>query len=86
MKITVTVDEFGRLVLPKAVRTALGIFERMPVTIQVVGDKAELTAGAAISTKLEQKSGRRVYAGPLPEGWDSGAAVLAARARRLVRT
>jgi len=86
MKSTVVVDEFGRLVLPKSVRAAMGIFGRTPLMIEVVGEKAELAAAEPVRTEVKRKSGRTVYAGPVPDQWDSGAAVLEARARRLGRT
>ena len=85
MKTTVVVDEFGRIVLPRAVRTALGIFGRTPLTLEVVGEKAELAATTPPRGELKRKAGRAVYAGSIPEEWDSGAAVLEMRTKRLPR-
>jgi bifunctional DNA-binding transcriptional regulator/antitoxin component of YhaV-PrlF toxin-antitoxin module len=85
MKMTVVIDKFGRMVLPKAVRNALGIFERGPLTLEMVGGKAELTAAAPPRSEVKRKGGRTVYAGLIPEHWDSGEAVLEMRTRRLQR-
>jgi hypothetical protein len=85
MKTTITVDEVGRLVLPKSIREAIGVFGRMALNVEVVGQTARLSAPEPPGGAVSRKRGRLVYAGPLPEGWDSGAAVLRARARRLRR-
>ena len=57
MSVSLTVDEVGRIVLPKPVREALGI----------------------------SGGGRLVFAGAVPAGWDSGAAVQKMRTQRLKR-
>jgi bifunctional DNA-binding transcriptional regulator/antitoxin component of YhaV-PrlF toxin-antitoxin module len=85
MKKTVVVDDFGRLVLPKSVRTALGIFGRAALTLELVGEKAELAAATSRRSEVKRKGGRTIYSGPIPEDWDSGAAVLEMRQRRLHR-
>ena len=78
-------DEVGRMVLPKSIRQALGIAGRMMVNIEVVDNAALITAPEPSGRTVARKRGRLVYAGPLPENWDSGQAVLAMRQRRLQR-
>ena len=85
MKTSVTVDEVGRLVLPKNVREAIGVFGRMSVTVEVVDKTARITAPEPPAGAVSRKRGRLVFAGPLPDEWDSGEAVLRARERRLRR-
>jgi len=86
MKTTVTVDDFGRLVLPKSIREALGVFGRTSVVIEMVGDKAEMAVTSPPSKELSRKGGRVVYAGPLPEDWNSGDAVRELRNKRSRRS
>lgn len=85
MKASITIDEVGRLVLPKNIREALGIDGRMVVSVEVVDDAALITAPAVSGSAVTRKHGRCVYSGPLPKDWDSGQAVLALRQRRLQR-
>lgn len=86
MKTSVMVDDFGRLVLPKPIREALGVFGRTVLVIEVVGEKAEMEIASTPRSDLSRKGGRTVFSGSLPEGWDSGGAVTEMRARRLRRT
>lgn len=83
MKTTVMVDEVGRLVLPKPVREAIGIFGRMSVNIEVVSGTAQISAPERPSGAVARRRGRTVYAGPLPPDWDSGEAVSRIRERRI---
>jgi bifunctional DNA-binding transcriptional regulator/antitoxin component of YhaV-PrlF toxin-antitoxin module len=85
MKSVVSVDDVGRLVLPKRVREALGVFGRSVITIEVVGDKAELSVPPPPKTEVRKKEGRTVFCGPLPEDWDSGDAVSRMRDLRIRR-
>ncbi len=85
MKTSVLVDEVGRLVLPKHIREAIGVFGRMSVQVEVVDNAARISTPEPPSRAVSQKDGRLVYSGPLPEGWDSGEAVLRLRERRLSR-
>jgi bifunctional DNA-binding transcriptional regulator/antitoxin component of YhaV-PrlF toxin-antitoxin module len=85
MKVTVMVDEVGRLVLPKEVREAIGVFGRMSVRVEVVDNAALITAPEAASCSVERKGKRMVHRGTLPDNWDSGEAVLKARERRVRR-
>ena len=78
-------DEVGRLVLPKSIREAIGIAGRMVVSVEVVGNAARITGPQPVRGTVAHKRGRLVYAGPLPENWDSGEAVLAMRQRRVRR-
>ena len=82
MKTSVVVDGLGRLVLPKAIREAIGVFGRTIVNVEVVGHVAQITAPEKKSIEVIRKGGRLVYGGPLPENWDSGEAVLKMRERR----
>ena len=85
MKTSVTVDEVGRLVLPKRIREAIGVSGRMSVSVEVVENEVRITAPEPARGSVERRRGRLVYGGPLPEGWDSGEAVLRLRERRLRR-
>lgn len=85
MKTSVIVDEVGRLVLPKNIREAIGVFGRTSVNVEVVDRAARISAPEQSGGAVSRKRGRLVYAGPLPEHWDSGEAVLRMRERRLRR-
>ena len=85
MKTTITVDEVGRLVLPKNIREAIGVSGRTAVTVEVVGRAAQITTPERPSGAMSRRRGRLVYAGPLPQHWDSGEAVSQMRERRLRR-
>ena len=82
MKLKVMVDKVGRLVLPEAVRKAIGVDGRMALTIEVIGNAARLSVPGRASGKMARKRGRLVYTGALPKDWDSGAAVIRTRERR----
>ena len=83
MKATISMDEVGRLVLPKGIREAIGIIGRMVVNVEVVDNAALITAPTPARGATTRKRGRLVYAGPLPKNWDSGEAVTAMRKRRI---
>jgi hypothetical protein len=85
MKTSVTVDEVGRLVLPRNIREAIGVLGRMSVNVEVVDNAARITAPEPVSRAVVRKRGRLIYAGPLPADWDGGEAVLRMRERRLRR-
>ncbi len=85
MKTTGMVDEVGRLVLPKPVREAIGIFGRTNVNIEVVSGTAQISAPEQRKGTTGRRRGRTIYAGPLPIDWDSGEAVSRMRARRIRR-
>ena len=85
MKASVVVDDVGRLVLPKPVREALGVFGRTALVIEVVGEKAEMTLASLPRMDIRRKDGRTVYSGPVPAGWDSGEAVGRMRQQRARR-
>jgi AbrB family looped-hinge helix DNA binding protein len=82
MKTKVTIDDFGRLVLPKSIREALGVSGRSSIVIEMVGDKAEMAVATPPRRELTRKGGRTVYAGPLPADWASGDAVRNLRLKR----
>lgn len=83
MKTTVMVDEVGRIVLPKPVREAIGIFGRTSVTIEAVSGTAQISALERESGGVARRRGRTVYTGALPPKWSSGEAVSRIRERRL---
>jgi len=85
MNAHITMDEVGRLVLPKNIREAIGVFGRMVVSIEVVDKAAMITVPASAVSSVARKRGRLVHTGPLPQTWDSGQAVLAMRQRRIPR-
>lgn len=85
MNAHITMDEVGRLVLPKNIREAIGVFGRMVVSIEVVDKAAMITVPASAVSSVARKRGRLVHTGPLPQTWDSGQAVLAIRQRRIPR-
>ena len=85
MKATVTVDEVGRMVLPKGIREAIGVSGRTTVKIEVIDNTARITAPEPVVRATARRRGRLVYTGSLPEKWDSGEAVLQMRERRLRR-
>lgn len=85
MKLTVPMDASGRVVLPKKVREALGIRGASKLRVDVIGDRAEISLAAGVPAPTRKQGGRLVFTGPLPEEWDSGAAVLAVRAGRVAR-
>jgi len=85
MKTSVTVDEVGRLVLPKEIREAIGVSGRMTVNVEVVDNAARISAPDPGARAIARKRGRLVYTGSLPESWESGEAVLQMRERRLRR-
>jgi AbrB family looped-hinge helix DNA binding protein len=85
MKATVTIDEVGRMVLPKQIRDALGVSGRSIIKIEVVDNGARITAQDSATGATARKRGRLIYAGPLPGNWDTGEAVLQMRERRLRR-
>jgi bifunctional DNA-binding transcriptional regulator/antitoxin component of YhaV-PrlF toxin-antitoxin module len=85
MKTSVMVDEVGRLVLPKEIREAIGVFGKMSVHVEVVNNSAQISAPEVVSGPVERKGKRMVFGGALPENWDSGEAVLKARELRIRR-
>jgi bifunctional DNA-binding transcriptional regulator/antitoxin component of YhaV-PrlF toxin-antitoxin module len=85
MRATVTVDEVGRLVLPKPIRDAIGVCGRMTVQVEVVNNAAQITALEPAARTVARKRGRLVFTGALPGDWDSGEAVVRMRERRLHR-
>lgn len=79
---TATIDGFGRLVLPKALRSLLGLGQGTPLKIELIGDKIQLSVADAPRSEIQNKRGRPVFSGDLPKQWDSGEAVLRARSVR----
>jgi len=85
MKTFVMVDKVGRLVSPKDIREAIGVFGRMALSVEVVGHVAHLAVHDPARSTVARRRGRLVYSGELPKNWGSGEAVLQTRERRLRR-
>jgi len=85
MKSVIMVDEVGRLVLPKEIREAIGVFGRMSINVEVVDNTARISAPEDSHGPARRKGKRLVYSGTLPEKWESGEAVLKMRERRIRR-
>lgn len=85
MKMTVSMDKVGRLVLPKSIREAMGLDMAMELNVEVVDNAALITVPAPSGGLTAHKRGRLVYVGSLPKNWDSGEAVTAMRQRRAHR-
>jgi len=85
MRMTLAVDDVGRVVLPKSVRESLGIAGRSRIHLEVFGGRAEISLASEDTSSVHRKSGRTVSNAPLPEGWDSGNAVAHMRDQRLRR-
>ena len=85
MSTSLTVDEVGRIVLPKPVREALGFRGRARLNVEVVGETAQLSLKSGEAGPVRRRGGRLVFAGELPAEWDSGTAVQKMRAQRLKR-
>jgi len=85
MKASITIDQVGRLVLPKEIREAIRVSGRMTVNVEVVDNVACISAPNPGARAIARKRGRLLYTGSLPGNWDSGEAVLQMRERRLRR-
>jgi hypothetical protein len=85
MKTLVMVDNVGRLVLPKEIREAIGVFGRMSLQVEVVNNAARISAPEEARGAAKRKGKRMVHGGALPENWESGEAVLKIRERRTRR-
>jgi len=85
MKMTLAVDDVGRVVLPKPVRESLGINGRSRIQLEVFGGRAEISLAAEDTSEVHRTGGRLVSNAPLPEEWDSGDAVARMRNQRLRR-
>jgi bifunctional DNA-binding transcriptional regulator/antitoxin component of YhaV-PrlF toxin-antitoxin module len=83
MKTMATVDAVGRLVLPKSVREAMGVFGRARVILEVFGGRTQITLVEPPASPSTRKGGRLVFSGSVPEEWDSGEAVSRMRRQRL---
>ena len=83
MSVSLNVDDVGRIVLPKSVREALGIEGRTRLKLEVVGDVAQLSRAATGAGPVKRRGRRLVFAGMLPDDWDSASAVERMRTRRL---
>jgi hypothetical protein len=85
MSVSLTVDEVGRIVLPKPVRVALGITGRARLKVEVLGEVAQISRESKAAGPVRRRGGRLVFAGALPSDWDSAEAVGKMRSQRLKR-
>jgi bifunctional DNA-binding transcriptional regulator/antitoxin component of YhaV-PrlF toxin-antitoxin module len=85
MKVTLSVDDVGRIILPKSIRESLGIIGRSRIILETFGGRAEISLAGEEEAPVQRKRGRTVSGAPLPDGWDSGDAVERARGQRLRR-
>lgn len=83
MKATVPIDDVGRMVLPKAIREAMGVFGRGSLNLEVLAGKTQISVSEPPRSETQRKNGRLVFSGPLPAEWNSGNAVIAMRRQRL---
>jgi bifunctional DNA-binding transcriptional regulator/antitoxin component of YhaV-PrlF toxin-antitoxin module len=83
MKATVSIDDVGRMVLPKAIREAMGVFGRGSVILEVLAGKAQISVAEPPRSETQRKNGRLVFSGPLTDEWNSGNAINAMRRQRL---
>ncbi len=83
MKATVSIDDVGRMVLPKAIREAMGVWGRGTVIVETLADKVQISVAEPPRSQTQRKNGRLVFSGPLPDQWNSGNAVNAMRRQRL---
>ena len=83
MKVTVAINEVGRMVLPKAIREAMSIFGPGSVILEIFAGKAQISVAEPPRSETQRQNGRLVFSGPLPVEWNSGNAVNAMRRQRL---
>jgi hypothetical protein len=85
MKTMVSIDAAERIVLSNKVREVLGVYGPMRLAMDVCEHSAKLTVPVPDTEVGSKKSGRQrsVYKGSLPEGWDSGEAILQMRESRI---
>ena len=62
---------------------ALGIEGRTRLKLEVVGDVAQLSRAATGAGPVKRRGQRLVFAGSLPDDWDSASAVNRMRTQRL---
>lgn len=82
MKVTLTVDKAGRVVIPKEIREKMHLRNGSRLRLELVGDRLELSHEPD-EVQLERRGGRRVIVGW--EGYDAVQAVQEAREEHLDR-
>jgi AbrB family looped-hinge helix DNA binding protein len=75
MTATLTLDNAGRLLLPKRMREQLKLRSGAKMKVEIVGDKIQIEEEVQPVEWVRNKSGRRVVVGW--EGFDAAAAVRA---------
>lgn len=79
MSHAITMDQAGRIVLPKEVRRRLHLEPGARLTLDVVAQRIELTPEPQGSAELQQTAGRRMVLRPTGKAFDAAAATRAER-------
>jgi AbrB family looped-hinge helix DNA binding protein len=81
MNATITMDDAGRIILPKPMRERLHLRGGAKLKADIVADKIELTPEPDDSVRIVRKGKRLVITG-LPKPFDAAAAIKAGREER----
>lgn len=79
MSQTITIDQAGRIVLPKAVRQRLNLGPGSRLTLDVVAQRIELTPQPQADAELLVTPGKRTVLRPTGKAFDAAAATRAER-------
>ena len=79
MSQTITIDQAGRIVLPKAVRQRLNLGPASRLTLDVVAQRIELTPQPQADAELLVTPGKRTVLRPTGKAFDAAAATRAER-------
>ena len=79
MNRTITIDQAGRIVLPKAVRQRLNLGPGSRLTLDVVAQRIELTPQAQADAELLVTPGKRTVLRATGKAFDAAAATRAER-------
>ena len=83
MSFTISIDQAGRLVLPKAIRDRFNLSGGSKLELQTVGDHVELKPVAPEnSVELIEKNGRLIISAEGVESFDAVEAIQADREER----
>jgi AbrB family looped-hinge helix DNA binding protein len=75
----ITMDQAGRIVLPKAVRQRLNLAPGCRLMLDVVAQRIELTPEPQADAELVQTAGKRMLLRPTGKAFDAAAATRAER-------
>lgn len=79
MSQTITIDQAGRIVLPKEVRRRLNLGPGTRLMLAVVAQRIELTAQPQADAELVVTAGKRTVLRPTGKAFDAAAATRAER-------